>query len=657
MIAFHYRFGWPFFYTQSRHYNFDVKGGETVKHSRLALQFSVLLPVLLLWVPLSFAAPNEMNFQGRITDDMGNSVTDGVYEMRFRIYDALTDGNLQWEETQDVNITDGVYSVILGTGTTLTGSFDAALFEEDGRWLEVWVEGEQLTPRQKITSVAYALQAQEAVSVVNDAITKEMLKDEAVVQAKIANNAVSSEKIADGTITKDDLDIEFSTDFNADTLDNKDSTEFAPSTHAHSTLNAADGSPGNAIYVDDSGKVGIGNVAPVAPLSIGTLTAGGNVYIGAIDGTNEGSEIAWEGAGDYTNWITDVYQNDFRLWNFSLTPNLLSIYNLNPLAPTGLYVQGNASLATISQIGTLTLSSDVTDNAGSYTNGLVFANHSYMPELGPWAQAAIWTDGKTGYSGELVLGTDGDGGRNTTGIVERMRIDKNGNVGIGTDSPTHKLHVNGLSQFEVGGGSIAITTPGGEPGFIAFSQNGHRRDIQYHNSGISLTVSDSSSAPSYDNGMLIHESGHVEVKVLQITGGGDIAEPFDIQKHDSVKEGMVMVIDPDNPGKLKISDKAYDRKVAGIVSGAGGVNPGMLMTQKGSAADGTTPIALTGRVYCLADASQYPIEPGDMLTTSNTPGHAMKVREHGNAHGAILGKAMTALESGTGLVLVLVALQ
>jgi hypothetical protein len=68
-------------------------------------------------------------------------------------------------------------------------------------------------------------------------------------------------------------------------------------------------------------------------------------------------------------------------------------------------------------------------------------------------------------------------------------------------------------------------------------------------------------------------------------------------------------------------------------------------------------VALTGRVYCWADASDGPIQPGDLLTTSNVPGHAMKVTDHGQAQGAIIGKAMTGLEASRGLVLVLVSLQ
>jgi hypothetical protein len=117
---------------------------------------------------------------------------------------------------------------------------------------------------------------------------------------------------------------------------------------------------------------------------------------------------------------------------------------------------------------------------------------------------------------------------------------------------------------------------------------------------------------------------------------------------------MVVVIDADHAGQLALSDTAYDRKVAGVVSGAGGVKPGMLMGQKGTMADGQHPVALTGRVWTWCDATNGAIEPGDMLTTSNTPGHAMKVLDHTRAQGAVIGKAMTSLSEGAGLVLVLV---
>jgi hypothetical protein len=97
--------------------------------------------------------------------------------------------------------------------------------------------------------------------------------------------------------------------------------------------------------------------------------------------------------------------------------------------------------------------------------------------------------------------------------------------------------------------------------------------------------------------------------------------------------------------------------VAGIISGAGGIQPGMLMGQEGTIANGKHPVALTGRVYCLVDASYGEVKPGDLLTTSPTLGHAMKVTDHDAGRGAIIGKAMTSMQDGKGLVLVLVSLQ
>jgi hypothetical protein len=117
-----------------------------------------------------------------------------------------------------------------------------------------------------------------------------------------------------------------------------------------------------------------------------------------------------------------------------------------------------------------------------------------------------------------------------------------------------------------------------------------------------------------------------------------------------------VVIDEENPGHLKLSELPYDVRVAGVVSGANGINPGIQMHQQGLLAGGKN-VALSGRVYVQADASFGAIKPGDLLTTSANPGYAMKALDHGKAQGAILGKAMSSLEAGKGMVLVLVTLQ
>jgi hypothetical protein len=154
--------------------------------------------------------------------------------------------------------------------------------------------------------------------------------------------------------------------------------------------------------------------------------------------------------------------------------------------------------------------------------------------------------------------------------------------------------------------------------------------------------------------MSIRGDGTVAVKVLEITGA-DLAEKFPTT--ETLEPGTVVEIDPDNPGQLRKARGAYNKRVAGVVAGANGLSKGIVLGNlEGS--ENHTPIAMSGRVWVYADATHEAIEPGDLLTTSDTPGHAMKASDPTRAHGTVIGKAMTRLEKGkTGMVLVLVNLQ
>jgi hypothetical protein len=134
----------------------------------------------------------------------------------------------------------------------------------------------------------------------------------------------------------------------------------------------------------------------------------------------------------------------------------------------------------------------------------------------------------------------------------------------------------------------------------------------------------------------------------------DCAEEFEAKNAESLEAGMVVSLDAD--GALVPSTKIYDRKVAGIISGAGAYKPGVVLDkQKGNA--NRVPVALVGKVYCMVDAGYAPVEVGDLLTSSATPGHAMKMLDPLLALGAVIGKALAPLTSGRGLIPVLVALQ
>jgi hypothetical protein len=231
-----------------------------------------------------------------------------------------------------------------------------------------------------------------------------------------------------------------------------------------------------------------------------------------------------------------------------------------------------------------------------------------------------------------------------------------GNVGIGTTSPASLLHV----QYASGQAGISSRGPSGDTWLpfidgnayiaganIIFRDNTNAERMRITGAG-NVGIGTASPAAKLD------VNGTARVKVLEITGA-DLAEKFPTT--ETLEPGTVVEIDPDNPGHLRKARGAYNKRVAGVVAGANGLSKGIVLGNlEGS--ENHTPIAISGRVWVYADATHEAIEPGDLLTTSDTPGYAMKASDPSRAHGAVLGKAMTRLEKGkTGMVLVLVNLQ
>jgi len=154
--------------------------------------------------------------------------------------------------------------------------------------------------------------------------------------------------------------------------------------------------------------------------------------------------------------------------------------------------------------------------------------------------------------------------------------------------------------------------------------------------------------------MVIDTNGNVRVTGDIILTNADCAEDFDIADPILVEPGTVMVLGEE--GKLQQSQTAYDKKVAGVISGAGSYKPGLILDKQKSS-NNRMPIALMGKVYCKVDASYGAIEVGDLLTTSPTPGHAMKTDDPLKAFGAVIGKALQGHKQGQGLIPILVCLQ
>ncbi|MCI0598430.1 MAG: hypothetical protein L0Y60_02735 [Beijerinckiaceae bacterium] len=136
--------------------------------------------------------------------------------------------------------------------------------------------------------------------------------------------------------------------------------------------------------------------------------------------------------------------------------------------------------------------------------------------------------------------------------------------------------------------------------------------------------------------------------------GGDCAEDFDIAIAHLAEPGTVMVLGSE--GELEPCQIAYDKRVTGVISGAGDYKPGIVLDKQRSKPN-RKPIALLGKVFCKVDAQYGAVETGDLLTTSPTSGHAMKAENPLQASGAVIGKAMRPLKDGQALIPILIALQ
>ena len=264
--------------------------------------------------------------------------------------------------------------------------------------------------------------------------------------------------------------------------------------------------------------------------------------------------------------------------------------------------------------------------------------------------------GTASPDGPVLYGWNGGGLGVANPDTMIMTWDWQGSVSVGNAGQAGSLSVT------TGAGTVAIrndsglvpvieATGGGLPGIMRLRNS---LEVWPNTAGTAGGRVDVRAINGSSTIILDGESGQVTVKTLNITGGSDLAEPFHMSEAD-IGPGTVVIIDEDNPGKLKLSTGAYDTRVAGIVSGANGIEAGISLQQHG-ALEGGQKVALTGRAYALADATT-PIKPGDLLTTSDIPGHVMKVTDHTRSPGAVIGKAMSPLLSGRGMVLVLVNLQ
>lgn len=601
-------------------------------------------------------------YQGQLKQD--GAPAEGAFDMRFTLLDAVGGGNVVSGPVEMfyVPVDGGLFTVPLDFG---------AAFDNNARWVEVEVKVAEggaytlLSPRQELTAAPYALYSARPWITSGQDISYADGNVGVGTSAPQARLHIAGAPGVDGLMFPDGSFQSTATLEGPPGPDGPQGPVGPEGSQGPPGPGGGGGSsqwggvsPGNIYY--NGGSVGVGTSTPDGKLHI----AGGPIWT-----TN-----AWTKAlniSEYHALEFDASTSKFGIGNsggilyfFKTTTNTTSVPadNLLSMHPNGNILIGPyphaAPAAKLDIVGT-----------GDGAELLRFSTER------PWVFRQAYSGPGTALRLIPITGLKNfeitaAGGTNIATFVGN---DADVRVGIGTTNPSGRLGVysppfgslnifnSGVGDFTFDGGSdglFGFNHLGGPTGSIAFASL-HGLAVHFGNNG-------NVGIGTWTPGTKLDVNGTTRTKILQITGGADMSERFDVNCADpssaggeqaEIEPGMVVCIDPNVAGQLIVSSESYDRTVAGIISGAGGVNTGMVMGQADSVADGGHAVALTGRVYAWADASHGAIKQGDMLTTSDVPGHAMKATDRELSHGAVIGKAMTRLDSGRGLVLVLVNLQ
>lgn len=642
------------------------------------------------------AQPIDPGFthQGELSD--GGSPANGNYDFRFRLYNASALGlQLGPELAATLAVTNGRY-------TTGSLNFTAGAFDGSKRWLEIDVRPSgggaytTLTPRQELTTTPHAWYA-------NNAGTAATASNALNLGGQGSGFYTNATNLASGTLPSARLSGAYSGVLtfsnvannyfgNGSNLTGLNATNIGSGTIADARLSsnvALRDAINNFTATDNTfaGEVGIGTASPAYPLHIvhtggiaaGVINDGGASvpygYYAAVDGTLTKYAFFASVAGNVSGTGYGMYVTNSTVGGRGLFASMTGTGTTY-----GVYVSNNSTTgyggyfnntATTGVTYGLYCENNSADGYGLYarhdastgigpavfgrtdsTTSLAFAIHGLVASTLPGGSSAA-IRGENNGTASMGIGVwgshDGSGwGGYFTSVggygVYATSTDSYGVRAISTNSygvygsSSASYGVRGLStdNYGVYGSS---TNDFGVYGYSSNSYGG------YFDTGVSA-------------GPALYVVGTASVGVITIRGGADLAENFEFNDTAlAIEPGMVVMIDDEHEGGMEIAVGAYNRRVAGIVSGAKELDAGMILGDF-EGQENAKPIALTGRVWTFVDATAAAVEPGDMLTTSDTPGYAMPAVDRERAQGATIGKAMSRLNKGDkGMVLVLVNLQ
>jgi hypothetical protein len=653
------------------------------KHSLLK---AATVVVLLLGFKLALATvPPTLNYQAFLTDNNAVPIN-GPVTVTFAIYNVDVGGGALWAEVLPVTVNNGVLSVELGN----TVGFPPGLFEAP-LWIGIAVGADpEMTPRKPITSTGFAFKAGDADTL--EGVSAASLDQSAHVgDTSNPHNVTAAQTGAasTGDLTAHEGDpsahhVKTTTfpELTGQASDGQIPSLIARDSEIMPKVLANDG-PGSTLNADLLDGLHASSFMPVGTDLWVNIT--GDTMTGALtvpSFTIDGNSTTFIKSGGDIRIHDDI--NGFRWYDTAGTDQFAYFFISNSLVR---FQDANTNRALLYSnadgigIGTTTPvttqavtvpSLNVTDdisagNAGigalpSSTYKLNVLNENTTSWAYGMRSEGTAYDAASAYGayGGLFYGRGSQNGGTTYGVYAYSRAYGSSNsygvyssaTGGTTTGTEYAFYGIGQGYFSddltSNGDYITVRGNGAEQAYIG--GDGAGADVQVGSNNASITAV---ALWNRNTGARMD----LHARQIHIYGGADLAEPFNFSDEVDVEPGTIVSIDPEQPGLLKVSEQAYDRMVAGIVSGAKGIEPGVKMVQEGTEMEGSVSVALTGRVYALVDTKYGAIEPGDMLTTSDTPGYAMKVTDHAKSQGSIIGKAMSPLKEGKGHVLVLVTLQ
>jgi hypothetical protein len=376
------------------------------------------------------------------------------------------------------------------------------------------------------------------------------------------------------------------------------------------------------------------------PLTTSTQNGGTLLNLGGIPSFLVGSTDTGVGGGSLANGTTTgVYNTAFG--SGVMISSAPGSYNTAIGADAMLY--GGAAVGDVA-IGAQALyfssgsfNVAVGTGAGLYTQG--YGNNT--TSSGGVYIGSGTTASADGLNNEIVIGENAIGNGTDTVTLGNQYIAKTilrGNVGIGTTSPGADL--SSVSSYQSGTPVLEVS------GDIVIAQ-GTGAGIIFQDGTIQTTAYAPPNCPVAE----LHMPG------LGQPVGGDYAEVVNVSGNRSAYEpGDVLAISPAEGSDITKSTEPYSTLVAGIYSTKPGVIGRRQLTDP-KLSTTEVPMAMVGIVPTKVTAENGPIRRGDLLVSSSTAGYAMKGTNRSKMIGAVLGKALGSLDSGTGVVEVLVSLQ